>query len=200
MISRKEQAALTRQKIKDAAVQLLQEKDYDQIKIADIANACNMSLGNFYHYFKSLDDLFSEIDSTQFYDMLAAVKPNRGYSVQASLESFFLGWIRMMLSFHGSSYTAHWLRHYTRKAMPAEDSRHDLIASHIAQILEDGVSNGELCSDTPVSSIAYSIAFSILGCTAHFSVTSDAEFVRHWADDYCRIFINSALAPYLQKS
>ena len=197
MGSRKEQAAQTRQKIMDAAIELINQKEYDQIKISDIAKACEMSIGNFYHYFKSMDELFAEVDSVQFYDVMEDIKPKSGSSVLASLESYFLGWIQMMTSYTGVTYSSHWLRYYTRQSLPASQSRTELLSKHICQILDNGIASGELRSDTPTYCISYSLAFCLMGSTIHYSTTENHYFITQWAEDFFKTFVVNALSPYL---
>lgn len=46
-----------KQHIVDISVQLIQEKGYDNVTIKDICEQANISVGAFYHYFKSISDV-----------------------------------------------------------------------------------------------------------------------------------------------
>ena len=50
-----------RDKILDSASLLLQERSFADISIADIAEACEVSKGSIYYYYKSKDDLLYDI-------------------------------------------------------------------------------------------------------------------------------------------
>jgi AcrR family transcriptional regulator len=50
----------TRQKIFDAAKELLAEGGYDQLSVRNICNLAQVSNGSFYHFFHSKDDMLSE--------------------------------------------------------------------------------------------------------------------------------------------
>lgn len=197
MATRKEQAALARQKILEAAGSLIKEKGYDRIRIADITSACGMSPGNFYHYYKSIEDVFTEIDSVRFYESITALKAGKGASALARLESYILEWVELMIR-HGANYSYYWVSHYVRRPEPQDDkhNRINLIISHVSQILEEGVADNTLRKDTPTSCIAPSIAFSIFGCAAHFGITDNADYARQWAGDCCLHYIRGALLPY----
>lgn len=50
-----------RQRIVDAALALLRERDYDQIQVKDVAEAANVALGTVYRYFSSKEHIFAEV-------------------------------------------------------------------------------------------------------------------------------------------
>lgn len=58
---RQEQALETRNRIYNAAVELMERKGFDNITIAEISRAAGVSVGAFYHYFESKNDILAEI-------------------------------------------------------------------------------------------------------------------------------------------
>lgn len=50
-----------RDRIVDAGLTLLGERDFDKIQVKDVAEAANVALGTLYHYFSSKDHLFAEV-------------------------------------------------------------------------------------------------------------------------------------------
>ncbi len=58
---RQEQALETRNRIYNAAVELMERKGFDNITIAEISRAAGVSIGAFYHYFESKNDILAEI-------------------------------------------------------------------------------------------------------------------------------------------
>lgn len=193
MASRKEQAAMTRNKIISVTEQLIREIGYESIRISDVAKACNMSMGNFYHYFSSLDDLFDEIDTKVFYSLFDELQPDNSLSVLPRLKNYFTRWIDTAVT-QGSSYSYYWIQHYSLKT---SSNRVSLIAGHLEQILNDGLEKQELKPDTPVSTIAHTIAFSIFGASSYWGLTDNVDFFQEWRDSFCHVFIDTALAPYL---
>ncbi|MBN1655396.1 MAG: TetR/AcrR family transcriptional regulator [Deltaproteobacteria bacterium] len=61
LTKRQNQAIETRNQIYDAAIELMDRKGYENITIAEIAKKANVSVGSFYHYFKSKNDILVEI-------------------------------------------------------------------------------------------------------------------------------------------
>lgn len=58
--NRQQQAAETKRQLAECAYKLFQERDYTQITIAEIAREAGISVGNFYHYFDSKEDLLMQ--------------------------------------------------------------------------------------------------------------------------------------------
>ena len=50
-----------RDRIVDAGLTLLGERDFDKIQVKDVAEAANVALGTVYHYFSSKEHLFAEV-------------------------------------------------------------------------------------------------------------------------------------------
>lgn len=197
MATRKEQAALTRKSIIQAAENLIKEKGHDSVRISDIAKTCSMSLGNFYHYFKSLDELFEEIDSVKFYESFSSLLPNNNGPVLSRLESYLHDWIDLTLNTYGHDYMYHWTRRYTQNT-PAYENRIKLVSGHISQILNDGIKNEELMKEIPIEQISYTIAFSIFGFSSYFGLSEGNGFIDQWKEYFCGTFIQSTLAAYFK--
>ena len=58
---RQEQALETRNRIYAAAIDLMDRKGFENITIADISREAGVSVGAFYHYFDSKNDILAEI-------------------------------------------------------------------------------------------------------------------------------------------
>jgi len=59
--SRKQQALETKTRIYQTALSLMEKKNYQSITIEEISKSAGVSVGAFYHYFKSKNDIFFEI-------------------------------------------------------------------------------------------------------------------------------------------
>lgn len=80
-ISRKEQAVLTKKKIFDTTLLLIKKKGYSKITIREICQHAEISVGTFYIYFLSKDDILLDIyrrldsDLSEQYSADAASSP-----------------------------------------------------------------------------------------------------------------------------
>lgn len=81
--SRQDQAIKTKLKITEKAMELFKNKPYDSVKISDICEAANVSVGSFYHHFENkgmliincynlIDGLILEHYLTQSHDTFLA--------------------------------------------------------------------------------------------------------------------------------
>jgi TetR/AcrR family fatty acid metabolism transcriptional regulator len=61
LTKRQEKAVITRNRIYTAAIELMDRRGFERITIADISKKANVSVGAFYHYFKSKNDILAEI-------------------------------------------------------------------------------------------------------------------------------------------
>ncbi|MDD2842430.1 MAG: TetR/AcrR family transcriptional regulator [Tolumonas sp.] len=59
--NRKQQALETKTRIYQTALSLMEKKNYQSITIEEISKSAGVSVGAFYHYFKSKNDIFFEI-------------------------------------------------------------------------------------------------------------------------------------------
>jgi len=58
---RQEQAIETRNRIYNAAIELMDRKGFENLTIVDISEKAGVSVGAFYHYFESKNDILAEI-------------------------------------------------------------------------------------------------------------------------------------------
>jgi AcrR family transcriptional regulator len=58
---RQEQARETKNRIYASAIELMEQQGFDNITIADISEKAGVSVGAFYHYFSSKNDILAEI-------------------------------------------------------------------------------------------------------------------------------------------
>ncbi len=59
LTGRQKQAIATKLKITQVAMELFKTQGYYSVKVQDICNAAEVSVGAFYHYFKSKDEIFN---------------------------------------------------------------------------------------------------------------------------------------------
>ena len=86
--SRQKQAEETREKLLRTALELVQQKGFDNVKIEDICRAANASVGSFYHHFKNkagiVVALYDNVDQHFLADVIPALHDSS--SVDAILD------------------------------------------------------------------------------------------------------------------
>jgi AcrR family transcriptional regulator len=88
--SRKIQAETTKNKIYKTAIKLMEHKGYNNMKIDDICSKAGVSVGSFYNYFKSKDDILMEIYKRGDVYFEETVRPNvKGKSAVENIVDYF---------------------------------------------------------------------------------------------------------------
>ena len=87
MTNRDRQALESKARIFNAATDLIREEGYDNVTIEDICNKTGMSVGAFYHYFKSKSEIVAH--SQLFYNeaLESALKDSRGLNARQTFEN-----------------------------------------------------------------------------------------------------------------
>jgi AcrR family transcriptional regulator len=93
--SRKIQAEATKNKIYKTAIRLMEQKGYSSMKIEDICTKAGVSVGSFYNYFKSKNDILIEIYKRADVYFRETVHPNVvGKSAPENIVDYFVYYAR----------------------------------------------------------------------------------------------------------
>lgn len=176
MTKRDQQAEASRQKLIEAAKALIQEKGYTQSTINDITRACGMSVGNFYHYFKSKEDIFVTIEREPFEALSASLEQFEG-TVKEGLLYYVQSYVRFSIQIYSPHFNRQWFHYHLEDCVstPPRPNKMNLIKSEIAAILTQGIKAGELVADTPVDDISLQLAFLLMGISL-YNVMTDGNF------------------------
>ncbi|MBP3371241.1 MAG: TetR/AcrR family transcriptional regulator, partial [Clostridia bacterium] len=121
MVTRKQQAALSREKLLDAARELIIENGYNNISIVDITRACNMSVGNFYHYFKSKEELITVLEREGYDQDVVILQNMKGQPILEQLRFYMESYIDLMVNTYGHHFNRQWFIHYLNNPTPIDD-------------------------------------------------------------------------------
>lgn len=88
--SRKRQALETKARIYQTALSLMEKKNYQSITIEEISKSAGVSVGAFYHYFKSKNDIFFEIyqEADRYFEEHVAIELQAPPGLPRILEYF----------------------------------------------------------------------------------------------------------------
>ena len=193
-------------RILEAGIKLLDERGYDAVTISDIVEAADVSLGTFYHYFHSKDDLFfrhSQVDSIKLDKKLNNLIDGDSFSerFRKYLKGYFL-----IMSNNSVNFLSYWLGHTganqggLREYYMDADTAVDVGSQHMAAIseyLQSGVVNGNLAKDAPVDVLAQTIYSSMIGMMVIKCITNDGVDLEKWADEFHQVVFDLLLHPYL---
>lgn len=156
LTDRQKQAINTKLKITKVATELFKTKGFDSVKVQDICEVANISVGAFYHHFKSKIEiinisyeqidilLMDRLNSKEFHSYLDKLifLLEDGAHMMEELGFVFVGEIYRNLISTKGKYSTHPERHITLL---------------VREILEDALKNGELNSFTSLNDLTITI-------------------------------------------
>lgn len=83
--TRSEQAAQTKKRLTETALRLFAERGYHNVSIADICSSVGVTVGVFYHYFKTKSDVYRAV-SMQIDEVFRAIPLTQTDAVARALE------------------------------------------------------------------------------------------------------------------
>ena len=180
-MTRSQQGAETKRKLTETALTLFAQKGYNNVSIADICGQVGVTVGVFYHYFRTKSDVFKNISL----DGNEKVK-NYCFQGETSLEK-----IAELLD-----YYAQITQEIGRDTMsviitPANSLMYtgNYAAKLTASLLEEGQKKGEINSSFPPEvqvRMLFAIVWGII-----------CLWCQHKTDDDLRIAMNESLTPAL---
>ena len=187
MTKRQEQALKTRQKILDAASELLLKNEFDELNIDDITNHCGVAKGTFYTYFPSKQDIFTDLYAAAddlFVNKVA--KELKGKTVCDKIVDYFRYYAKLnidsgietMKVMYNSENT--W---FTRKR-----PMHGVLT----ELIEEGQKNGELIKDADAQEMNFFLYTMARGCCYNWCIRDGHYNLEAQMSD----FIKRALISY----
>lgn len=156
----------TKQRICDAALELIHKKGYPNVTIADICQAAGVSNGSFFHYFKTKDDVlvaFVENESAELIDYCESLD-RRGVANAIDRLRLVMQWQASYYALKGEEFIAHLYSHIIRNKQQAklDYSMVSVLRECFAKGQQQGLFNGRL---TP-QQMAEALFNSVLSVTA----------------------------------
>ncbi|MBR1907391.1 TetR/AcrR family transcriptional regulator [bacterium] len=199
MTKRKEQALKTRQKILDAAYDLLSKNEFDNLNIDDITNACGVAKGTFYTYFNHKEDVVFEICRPFFAQIENRMQKMKNKNIIERLCYYFDEFMKEVQRY-GVNITRAWFKGVIdpNKAPENYDSKKwQYDVNMLQNILNTAVHNRELREDTPVELLTHLIITQLYGMMTVWCM-SDCEFdPKFWTKTFSQIQLNAILKNYL---
>ena len=195
-MTRKEQAQATKRKIYQSAIELIQNKGYENVSIEDIVQKANTAKGTFYLYFKSKQDLIYH--TIQMYDEIA----NDAYEKVKELSTFeeqLVGYLtfanteiqkigdKILNALLGPNLTE------TNKFLTVEKRA---IYQALQKIIEKGYETGELSKKYDIAFYTECIVIFIQGLDYYWcNANADFDYVQT-SEKESRIFVKGIIQLY----
>lgn len=187
-LTRKEQAAETKQLLFDTALQLLEEKDFEKITIRDIVKRANVSIGTFYNYYTTKWDVYYEtyVISDHFFE--TTVKPELSDipEVLDKIYAFFDYYARYSSEITDFKLTCI----LYNSANKCFDRQSEIgMVPLLISILEEGLEKGVLKSDKSAAELAQFFMISIRGQVYHWCTNDGNYDLRKAVAEHTRLLL-----------
>ena len=156
---RKIQAAVTKKKIFDIAVSLMESRGYNNLTIEDICQNADVSVGTFYHYYKTKEDVFFELykKADEYFreEVIPAINSEFKTSPERIIHFFgYYGRYNKKMGLDNVSQL------YSTKNKLFGDKKRFMVKS-LVSLIEEGQKNRELTSEFTAAEISdYLFVFS----------------------------------------
>ena len=196
-MGKSQEAALeTRQKLIDAVKKLSKTKAYNEMSIDDITQTAGVAKGTFYTYFKRREDVISVI---AYEDLDRALK--RAYDDNADAVqriARFLNDSAVIIEDTTLQVAQQWYRSVT-SPLDGDTLGMDKLSydkGFIERCLQSAVDNGELQTDTPVSSLSSQIVSAYYGAVALWCMSDGKISHKEIIKDFCKDSLSKIINAY----
>lgn len=163
---RQQQAAETNRKIFQAAKDLLDEKDFESITIREIVKRANVSIGTFYHYYKTKLDVFYETYSVADEYFETVVWPSLVQSgARERIYVFFDNYASYQVELTNPQLTS--LLYNPDNRYFNRNGDYGII-NVLTRVLEDGINSGEIRTTLTASQLALYLMIAVRGLVYHW--------------------------------
>lgn len=194
-ISRKEQAVLTKKKIFDTTLLLIKKKGYNKITIREICQHAEISVGTFYIYFLSKDDILLDIYQRLDNDLPEHYKPDSSSSAEQELSRLMNCFFNLL----GNSFDKDLIREIYRINLSFEKeplfSKDTYFYKMLIQIAENARTKGILKDLSPELFIKRILIF-VWGYLFHWLIDEESELSA--AKDDCLLELSQYIKLYLE--
>lgn len=138
------QAEATKKKICDAAIKLIEEKGLNTMTIQDINERAGVSVGTFYHYFSTKEDVFFELYrmADEYFEEVVLPRLQEGsHTVHEKIVLFFQYYAQFNVE-KGLEYVSQ--LYSTKNKFFIAKNRY--MIQLLSELVSEGIENGELTS------------------------------------------------------
>ena len=192
-LTRKEQAAETKQLLFDTALKLLDEKEFDKITIRDIVAAAGVSIGTFYNYYNTKLDVYYEtyIIADEYFETVVKKDLAEYTEPMEKLLHFFDAYARYSSEITSLDLTRI-LYNSANKCFDrsSDTGMHPLLTS----ILEEGMEQGVFRTQKTSLWLGQFLMISVRGQVYHWCTNDGSYNLRQAVAEHIRMLLPIVLA------
>ncbi len=191
-------AQQTRKRLMETAKQIICEKGLANTSIAEITNACGVSNGTFYTYFKRKEDIVFALSWEVFQEILDNAQAYQGTFMQRLV--FFMLQFSGYIEKSSLKLCQEWVRNTVDPDLVENpDDKNKLHADihSVKQIIESGIKRGELKPDTPADVLAHTLIDVLYGEMLCWDMSGGTYCFEARTKEFCDLFLGAIINPYL---
>lgn len=200
LTNRQRAAMRTREKLLDAARGIIARKGLTGTSISEITQACGVSTGTFYTYFKRKEDVALALSRGAFRDITERALAHDG-PLSERLTMFMTDFAAHIEN-DGIKLCQEWVRNTVDPDLVEDEDDRNKLATDLAsatRILEDGKARDELADDSPIDELALTLTQVLYGQMLCWDMSGGEHGFTERTRDFCQRFLPSLLEPYLVK-
>ncbi|MBE6421916.1 TetR/AcrR family transcriptional regulator [Succinivibrio dextrinosolvens] len=201
LTKRQQDALETKKKIVNAAKKLLSQKGFDEISISEITKEAKVSIGSFYTYFKKKEDIISELNKLDFYNLAQTVIKMKDKTLIERLEYYCENFL-LAIERAGIETCRQWTRNNIKPLpMPEEPqfTKYQYDNKALYSVFADAVRHGELSEYFPIEDFTVQINAQLYGLMTIWCMSDSQVIGSGRVKSYISNFLTPALAAYLKK-
>ena len=200
MTNRQIAAAQTRKKLIAAGRKIICEKGLVNTTIEEITEACGVSKGTFYTYFKRKEDIVFELSHEIFAQILEDAKRFQGTFPQR-LEHYMVNFSSYIES-SGVKLAQEWIRNVVNPHFwdsIDEKNKLTLDLASMEALLSVGIENGELTPATPVNLLSHTLIDLLYGQLLCWCMSDGVYSFKERTQEFCNQYLNEWIKPYVNR-
>lgn len=187
MNNRKIQAQKTKEKLYNTSIKLFKSKGFDNVTIQDIAKASNVSVGLFYNYYKSKNDILYQqflIADEIFKDFVE--NKIQGNTIKEKIKNYMLFYIDFVKN-QPFDFTK--ILYNNDNALFIKEGR--AMQTLLDPFIEEGLKTGEITASMEVKEINEYLYQSMRGLIFHWCLHNGSFDIHKRAEKYLDLIIKS---------
>lgn len=198
MTNRQLAAIETRKRLIAAGKKIICEKGLVNTSIEEITEACGVSKGTFYTYFKRKEDIVFELSREVFAEILEKAEAFEG-DFSAKFENYMVNFSGYIES-SGVKLAQEWIRNVVNPNLtenPDDKNKLKMDLEAIKRLISLGIEKNELKSDTPIDIVSHTIIDLLYGQLLCWCMSDGIYSLKERTEEFCNMYLSLYLKQYL---
>ena len=198
MNNRQLAALETKNKLLNAAKEIICEKGLVNTSVAEITKACGVANGTFYTYFKRKEDIIFALSSQMYQEIFEKAQAYKGTIMERLV--FFMINFSGYIEKSSLKLCQEWIRNTVDPDLvenPVDKSKLSFDIDSAKKILKQGIESGELKQDTPVDILSHTLMDILYGQMLCWDMSGGKHSLEARTKEFCDLFLDAIMKPYL---